>query len=411
MSGRPGDPPRALRLAVFTDNFHPELGGIQDSILASARELAARGHRIVVFAPAGSARDYARAGLPVAEPDLGANATVLRLRSLPLPSSSQQSRLALPGGAWRREIDRLRPHLVHTHTFLSVGLQALRAARRAGVPVVGTNHWSVGAFDLYAPLARNALRRAALAAVGRYYQACDRVTGPSRYTIDDLLRHGLRRPCRVVSNPIDTTLFHPLDEAGRMRARQRWRLDGPAIVYAGRLAREKNIDVLIDAFAQVHARQPRATLLLAGHGSARRALAERVRERALAHAVHFVGTLPHADLAELLGAADAFAIASKSETQSMVLLQALACGLPAVGARWGGLTEHLPEQAGRLAAADDPRDFAESLLAVLADEPARRRMGAHARRHAEGFGIAAIADAWEQFYRETLQESARRSTI
>jgi glycosyltransferase involved in cell wall biosynthesis len=397
-----------LRVALFTDSFHPELGGIQDSILACARELGARGHRVLVFAPTASKRDYARVGLPVAEPDLGPTVEVRRVASLPVPSSSQQSRLALPCGACLRDVQRLRPHLVHSHTFLSVGRAGLRAARHAGVPLLGTNHWAVEAFDLYAPLARAAFRRIALGAVTRYYQRCDRVTGPSRFTVEHMQRHGVRRPCSVISNPVDTRCFAPLDEAARLNAKLRFGLGAQTVVYAGRLAREKNLDVLLRGFALLREQLPQATLVLAGHGSAREALESLASDIGIAHAVRFVGTLPHAQLAQLFGACEVFAIASKSETQSMVVLQAMACGLPAVGARCGGLVEHIPQQAGLLVEPDDPADLRDKLLRLLADPGERLRLGAGARRFACGFSVAAVADAWEDLYRRTLAEADPR---
>lgn len=392
-----------LRIAMFSDNFHPELGGIQDSILASVRALGARGHRILLFAPAASARDYARANLPVAEPDLGPNVIVRRLFSLPVPSSSQQSRVVVPFGRCWREAAGFGAELVHSHTFLGVGLEGLRAAWRLRLPLVGTNHWAVGAFDLYAPVGRDAFRRFSLRAVTRYYQACDWVTGPSRFTIDDMVTSGLDRPCSVISNPIDTTVFRPADRAALKEALG---LTGETIVYAGRLGREKCIDVLIRAFAGLAAGRSAAMLVLAGHGSARPELEALARELGVAERVRFTGTLDHAALARLFAAADVFAIASTSETQSMVLLQAMACGLPVVGARRGGLIEHIPQDAGRLAEPGDAEDFRENLVRILADQAMRERMGAEARRFAERFSVAAIADAWEDVYRRMLPGTA-----
>ncbi len=402
---------RVLRLALFTDSFHPELGGIQDSILSCARILGARGHHLLVFAPAASAADYARVGLCPEEPDLGPNVRVRRLPSLRLPSSSQQSRLAFPAGRWMRDCSRFRPDLVHSHTFLSVGWAALRAARRNRLPLVGTNHWAVEAFDVYAPWGQALFRRLAASAVLRYYQACDRVTGPSRFTVDSMLRGGLRRPCSVLSNPVDTECFRPPESLPAIQAlKERWGLSEHTIVYAGRLAREKDVDVLVRALAALRGQCPQAMLVLAGHGSARPALEALARDCGVAEAVRFVGTLPHPQLAELFAACEVFAIASRSETQSMVVLQAMACGLPAVGARCGGLAEHIPAQAGELAEPGDVDDFRDKLLRLLGDPSARARQGQAARAFALRFAQSAVADAWEALYWQTL-EQARAGSV
>jgi len=394
-----------MRLTMFSDNFYPELGGIQDSIMVSARELGARGHRILLFAPAAAPRDYARANLSVGEVDLGPNVTIRRVPSLPVPSSSQQSRVVVPTGRCRREVALFRPDLIHSHTFLGLGLEALWAARRMGVPLVGTNHWAIGAFDFYAPFWRATVRRRSLRALTSYYQSCDWVSAPSRFTVAEMVANGLARPCTVISNPIDTRRFHPVDPATRHALKARFGLGPQTIVYAGRLAREKCIDVLIHAFATVCADRPDAILVLAGHGSARAPLAALAGRLGVGGRVRFTGTLGHDALAELLAAADLFAIASMSETQSMVLLQAMACGLPVVGARCGGLIEHIPPATGCLAEPGRSEDFLEKLTWLLVNQSARECMGAAARQFAEAFSITKIADAWEDLYRRVMRNA------
>jgi 1,2-diacylglycerol 3-alpha-glucosyltransferase len=333
---------------------------------------------------------------------------IRRLPSLPVPSSSQQSRLLVPTGQGLRSLRDFRPDLVHLHTFLGAGLEARWGARRLGLPLVGTNHWFPQGFALYAPFARDAFRRLGARGVARYYQACDWVTAPSRFTLQDMRNHGLDRPGSVISNPIDTQLFHPVSAAEKSRLKARLGLGTNTVVYAGRLAREKRIDVLLHAIARVRERLPSVSLALAGHGSERGALEKLARELGLADCVRFTGTLGHPALAELFAASDLFSIASISETQSMVLLQAMACGLPAVGARCGGLIEHIPSEAGALAEPDAPQDFADKLARLLTD-PAREERGRAARRAAERYSVSSIATAWEALYARMADQAQPES--
>ena len=396
-----------VRLAVFSDSFYPELGGIQDSILATARELGARGHQILLVAPAAAPRDFTRIGLPVREPDLGPNVRIHRVRSMPVPSSSQQSRLAIPSRQSRDAVAAFEPNLIHTHTFLGIGLQAVRTARGLETPLIGTNHWSVGGFDLYVPFFRGAFRRITSRLVARYYQQCDCVTAPSQFTIEEMQTSGLRRPCSVVSNPIDTTLFHTVTPQTKQELKSRLNLGNSVVVCAGRLGREKRVDVLIRAIAAARQSVPDISLVVAGHGSARDQLEKLANELGIADRVRFVGTLNHAALAELFAAADAFAIASTSETQSMVLLQAMACGLPVVGAVAGGLVEHIPPSVGSLADSADPTDFAQKLAQLLAEPRAIEPMKQASRTFAERFSITSIADTWEDIYGRTVSDRCR----
>lgn len=390
-----------MRIAVFTDSFYPELGGIQDSILTMTRALGERGHQVVIYAPVAARQDYTAGGLPVEEIDLGEHVRIRRLFSLPVPSSTGQSRLLVPTGRRWRELVDFRPHVIHTHTFLGAGLEALRAARRLRVPLVGTNHWAIGEFSVYMPFCAARFARASVKAVTGYYNRCALVTGPSRSVVDEMVRFGLRRPHEVVSNPIDAALFHPTTAEQRNALKRRLGFSDATILYAGRLAIEKKIDILVRAFARVVQQIPAAMLVLAGHGTARDRVERLARELGIAHRTKFLGTLDKEDLADAYRAADVFAIASTSETQSMVLLQAMSCGLPAVGARWRALPETIADGAGLLASPDDHEDFAAKLLFILKQPSLRAQMAEKASRVVRGFALPAILKTWEAIYAST----------
>ena len=387
-----------MRIAFFTDSFYPELGGIQDSILLTARALGERGHSIVLYAPSASPRDYRLAGLPAREIDLGASVEIRRLFALPVPSSTRQSRLLLPTGRRWRGLADWRPDVLHTHTFLGAGWEALVAARRLGVPLVGTNHWAIGEFGMYAPVGARQFARYSVKAATAYYNRCAFVTGPSHSVVDEMRACGLRKPARVVSNPIDTMLFRPGDAGERRMLKHRLGFSDATILYAGRLAVEKNIDVLVRALACVAKEMPDAMLALAGHGTDRPRLERLAAELGVGRRVRFLGTLDKPALAEAYRAADVFAIASTSETQSMVLLQAMSSGLPAVGARWRALPEYIGDDAGLLAEPGDAAQFAAHLLSLLRAPSMRARMGERAAAIARRFGLAETVSAWEQIY-------------
>lgn len=387
-----------MRIALFTDSFYPELGGIQDSIMATARELGARGHRVLIFAPAAAPEDFDRAGLPPGEPRLGENVRIHRLFSVPLPGSTGQSRLVFPTLQRWRALARFEPDVIHSHTFLGTGLEALAASRQLGLPLIGTNHWAIGGFSLYAPMARDVVARGCWRSVVGYYNRCDWVSAPSRATFQEMRHHGFHRAGGVISNPIDTDMFSPPHPGERQALKTRLGLSAATVVYAGRLAREKRIDVLLRALPVLCQRVPETELVLAGHGTAREALEELARELGVADRVRFAGTLSHAGLAELFRAADVFALASTSESQSMVLLQALSAGLPAVAARHGPLIDTLSPDVGVLAEPEQPEAFAEAMASVLTNAPRRAEMAKRARQATARLAVPMVADAWLDVY-------------
>ena len=415
-----------MKLVYCTDSFFPELGGIQDSIAALARSLAARGHRLLIVAPEASASDYRLAGitstgiLPAgpgrpaaserpAEPDLGPRTDVVRVPAIRLPGSTGQSRLALMPGRARGAIDAFGPDLVHVHTFLLVGWYGVRTASRLGVPLIGTNHWAADGFGLYAPrFLQAATARAFMGAVARFYRRCALVTTPSRATAEAMHAAGFERPVTVASNPIDLGDFSPASGAERARLRAELGLAGRTVIYAGRLAMEKKLDVLIDAFALAARTRPDLTLALAGHGSARGALERQVRRLGLHDRVRFLGSLPHAALARWLRAGDLFGIASTSESQCMALLQAMACACPAVVVGCRALPEVLGTDAGLVARPDDPADFARCLGRLLDEPELARCCGRAASRRAALSSVSAVTDQWEALYEPFAFTGPRR---
>lgn len=123
-----------------------------------------------------------------------------------LPSSTGQSRLALPSTRLARALDAFAPDVMHVHTFLSVGCAAASAARRRGVPLAGTNHWSIEGFARYVPGLGRAVGRFVLQAVGPHYERCAPVTALSQAALAEMRRAGLSAATVVISNGIDTRL-------------------------------------------------------------------------------------------------------------------------------------------------------------------------------------------------------------
>ncbi len=386
---------------MFTDYFFPELGGIQDSVATISRTLGQRGHQVDIYAPRYSKRDYRRVGAAVRERDLGANVRVRRRASLPFPSSTRQSRAALvaPLG-WVALARQAKPDVIHVHSFFGIGLEALLNAACLRVPVIGTNHTTIAGFGPHIPMS---VDRAA-AYVMWFYNRCHYVTAPSRSVFAELDTRRLRRPHRVVSNPIDTALFLPVRPDERDALRARLGLSAPTITYAGRLGPEKNIDVLLHAVARLRDAGVAVDLAIAGHGSHEPILRSLAAELGIAQHVRFFGTLAQEDLAQLLRVSDTFAIMSTSETQSMVLLQAMASGVPVVAADSRALPEFVGPANGVLVDPHNSGLLAQTLAELLAAPERRRQLGSGGRQSAERYGVETVTDEWEMLYRSVRRD-------
>ncbi len=335
-----------MHVAFFTECYHPIVNGIVASIDGLRGGLRSGGVEVTTFAPAFPAwteRD----------------ASVVRFPSLPLPTATGY-RLCIP---LLRADARLRLHsagVVHAHSPFVTGWTALAHARRRNVPLVFTYHTRIDAYAHYAPIAHALTQRAMERLTRTFANLADAVVVPTRAMETRLRELGVRSQIAVVASGIDVGRF----AAGRRSAGLRATLGAPggeplALVVA-RLGREKGLELAIDALA----RSPGVRLAIVGEGPHRAALAAHAAAAGVADRVRFCGALPPAALPDVYASSDAFVFPSATETQGLVLAEALAAGLPIVAADVPATRDVLAGR-GRVVAAD-PAAFAAALGEALA---------------------------------------------
>lgn len=394
-----------MRIAIFSDNFYPELSGVSDSIIASAGGLGKLGHHIVIFAPRYSERDFKTSNLPFREPDLGKNVAIRRFCSIPFKGagSTGQSRIVIPTGLRWLFIRKFKPDVLHTQFMYGVGLEGLIAAKILRRPLVGTNHTALGEFLRFSPIRKERFKKSILRYQAWYYNSCDFVTSPSEVAFKEMIQNGFSRPHRTLSNPLDLSVFKPVSGDRKKELKKKFGFSESTVCCAGRLGPEKNVDVVIRALALVKERMPSVNLAVAGHGSEAESLRKLAVQLGLEENVKFLGTLPHRALAEVYEACDVFAIASTSETQGMTMMQGFACGLPAVGVRALALSEYINERNGFLVEAGDYRAFAEKLKVILADNDLREKLSAGGVKSVQKLSVENIAKEWERIYLKAIE--------
>jgi L-malate glycosyltransferase len=294
----------------------------------------------------------------------------------------------------REALGRLRaagfePDLIHAHFFIA-GATAVRMGRRLGVPVVISEHSSRFADGT---LRGRDLRRARWA-LGSAAVVCP----VSRYLSDLIERAGVEARLRVVPNAVDAEVFAP-------GPRRPLSGDGVVLAYAGHLIPGKGLDHLLNALAG--AGLPGAwRLRIAGEGHARGPLERLADELGLSEHVEFAGALPKPRLAELLRGADLFVLPSLGETQGVVLIEAMACGLPVLATDAGGVRETVPGDAGVLVAPGDPDALRAGLTRALAmlERFDREAIAQQTRRR---FGYPAVAGLWREVYEDVLARGRR----
>jgi len=373
-----------VRVAITTDSFRDGLGGVATAVAALARALRAAGHTVRIFTAADPS--HAALGLDVA------GFPALHYERLP------GGRVVVAPVGLARELAAFRPDVIHNHSMAAMGTQALAAARLLDVPILGTCHVYLAGFLGYAPLPLDRIPgtdRVAWRYTATFFNLFPLVTTPSQVMARELTAHGLHVPVVAVSNGVDTRLFRP----GPQTRGQ----DSVTVLHVGRLSYEKNVDLLLRAFARIAGDYPTARLTIAGDGPDREALARLADELGLSERVCFTGFVPHEQLPALYQAADLFATGSTIETQGLVVLEAMACGLPVAGVDALALPEAVHNGVnGFLSPAGDEAALAQHLVRLVVDADLRRRMGAASRRLAEKHSLERVAAQYERLYQQVV---------
>jgi glycosyltransferase involved in cell wall biosynthesis len=367
------------------------------SVESLARGLRARGHDVLVVAPRPAE------GAPAAETGAtGPEPRVAWLDSYQLPRvAPPMYRMPWPypwSSAMRAATD-FGPHVVHAHSPFVTGLLALRLARAAGVPLVFTHHTRFADYRHYlGPLS-------GLGAIGmqayltRFSRACAAVIAPSTDMATEIRATEGTTRIEVIPTGVevaairDAPAVDPRPEAG-------WPPDAVVVASLGRLAPEKSPMLVLDAIATARG----AHLIVIGGGPMEAQLRRRAERADLAGRVLFTGALPRLEAISRLKGADLFAFASRTETQGLVLAEALAAGLPAVAIAGPGVADSIRDGADGVIVAVEPEATRAARLGValgrLVEDPdERRRLAAAARDGAERFDIGRRIGEVEALYR------------
>jgi 1,2-diacylglycerol 3-alpha-glucosyltransferase len=365
-----------IRIGFFTEIYRPVVNGVVASVDALADGLRSRGHEVFTFAP------Y----MPGNEEAGG----VLRMPSLPLPTNTAY-RLTLPVVS-RRNRNRVikRLSLIHVHSPFVTGWMGLRYARRYGIPLVYTYHTQLEAYAHYIPFEPNATRFAASQLTRAFANQADAVVVPTPAMAARLRELGVTAKLEIVPSGIDIARFG----SGRRDERLRKRLGASnadrMLLYVGRLGKEKNVELLLEALAL--AADDSLKLIVAGDGPIRHDLERRAAECGVAEKTCFLGAVPRDELPDLYASADAFVMPSTTETQGLVIAEALAAGTGIIAADAPQNREVLGG-AGRLVP-PEARAFAQAFRSL--DQG--RQSPAAVRDAGRRFSIEAQAESIEALY-------------
>ena len=384
-----------MRVLFVSDVYFPRVNGVSTSIRTFRQDLATCGVETLLVAPSYVQSDAAP------DPTTVNESGVLRVESSRVPKDPEDRRMRWgPLSKALTSIPRGYVDLVHIHTPFIAHYAAARYARAANIPCVATYHTFFEEYlHHYIPVLPRRVGRFVARSFTR--SQCDDVQAliaPSDPMRDILLEYGVSTPIHVLPTGLPADRFVP-GVGARFRAKAGLPSDRRLITYVGRVAHEKNIDFLVQVFVEVRRAVPEAMFVIAGEGPARDSLRNRVARLGLQEHVHFAGYLDR-DMALLdcYAAADVFVFASRTETQGLVLLEAMAQGTPVVSTAELGTRSVLKPGCGAVIVDEQVEAFSAATVRLLHDAKSRSELAEQGRTYARTWSSAVMARRLADLY-------------
>lgn len=381
-----------MRIVMFSNTYVPHVGGVARSVAAFERCYRQLGHEVLIVAPEFE-------GQPEHED------WVVRVPAIQNFNGSDFSVALTTPSELSDRLDEFDPQLVHSHHPFLLGNEAVRVARLCEIPLVYTHHTLFEQYTHYVPADSSLLRRFVIELASRYANLSDQVIAPSESIAELLRERGVEAPVAVVPTGVDYPFFR---ESDGTRVREELGLSSETFVvgHVGRLAPEKNLGFLAEAVIEFVRDYEPSAFLLAGAGPSERDVIDRFEANGLQDRIFPLGEMDHDELRHVDAAMDVFAFASKSETQGMVLAEAMAAGTPVVALDASGVREILAdEQNGRLIQNEDIGAFSEALSWVAElDSRAYRELRQGADRTAREYALDRSAERALSLYAELVRK-------
>lgn len=368
-----------MNLAIVTETFPPEVNGVAMTFGVITRELARRGHAITVYRPH--------------RPDFGQTDPVEGVDEFPLPGFPVPGypllRLGWPAGGFLKRVWRnSRPDLVHVVTEGPLGASAISAARALGVPVTSSFHTN---FHQYAgAYGFSPMRGLVLRWLRRVHNRTRRTFAPTAELAAELSAAGFN-DVGLLSRGVDTWQFHPARRSPELRLKWGAAPDTPVVIHVGRMAVEKNYDLLFRAYAAMRQANPKLKFVLAGEGPLRARLQREHRE------CIFAGFFSRQEIGRYYASADIYIHASLTETFGNVLTEALASGLAVAGFDYAAARQFIAHgESGLVVPCEEPAALVDAAVMLAQDGLLRTQLRRGARGAVESHSWTTVIAGFER---------------
>ncbi len=375
-----------MKIIIGTESFLPNLSGVSIASRNLAENLTEAGHEAIVLCPGDKNETFV-------DPNFK-DYTVYRVKSMRNPFRKGYRITSTTKNELRQLISKIKPNLIHIQDVAILGLELRNIANSLGIPIIATNHFSLEfatayvKFSPFIPLARRAL----IDYLRSFYNKCTLITTPTETIAKQIYTWGVKKPIMAISNGINYQHFaRPLAQEKILSFKLRYNLPNkPLVIYAGRVDKDKSIDVILNAVPKV-VKKTDAHFVFAGSGDLIAIMENQAKRLGVEGHVHFIGKIDNKtdDYRALYRAGTVFAIASLIETQSLVTLEAMASGLPVSAVRFNALPEIVKQNInGLLFAPGDSNQLANNLIRIISNKALQHKMSLESQKIASNQEIS-----------------------
>ena len=377
-----------MKIGMFINYYTPSKGGMETSVINLSKGLEKAGNEVFIFAPRyPNYKDEEK--------------NIFRYESIRFNYGGYFYVIPVPfGSKMKKIVKELKLDIIHSHQPYSLGSEALKFSKELGIPLVFTYHIKYEDYSHYIPLVPSSISKKYIRKITvGYSNKCNAVISPSTAIKKLLEDHGIEVPVKIIPSGINIDNFaNDVGKKKEIRDKYKIRQDEIMLITACRLTKEKNLEFLVKSFAKISQKDQNIKFMIVGDGAVKKDLEKMAEEFGIKDRVIFTGLVDRTEIVSLYQASDIFVFASKTETQGLVAVEAMAAGSPVVAVRASGIEDIVKDGEDGFLTSESEEEFSESVLKITRDNDLRKKMSEKAKENSRKFEISPWVEKIVELY-------------
>ena len=363
---------------MFINYYTPSKGGMETSVINLSKGLEKAGHEVFIFAP-----EY-----PNYKDE---KKNIFRYKSIRFNYGGYFYVIPIPifSSKIKEIVKNLKLDVIHSHQPYSLGSEALKFSKKLNTPIVFTYHIKYEDYSHYIPLIPETVSKKYIRKITtKYSNQCNNIIAPSTAIKKMLADRGIKSPISIIPSGINVDNFKKdTRQKSEIRKKYKIKTDDILLITACRLTEEKNLGFLVRSFAKIKKRSENIKFMIVGDGAVKKDLEKMTEDLGIKNSVIFTGLVDRTEIIGLYQASDIFIFASKTETQGLVAVEAMAAGNPVVAIKASGIEDMVKNNEDGFLTSESEEEFSESVLKIVNDKNLREKMSAQAKINSTRFSI------------------------